>query len=154
MLAAFWPQFEEKDRFPITITELKNKKIEIDDITIKTKALDKQKSTLVKNSIGYRIEYEGKSFVFTGDVGYNENVVKLSKKADLLLMESSVPNEKKMADHITPGLAGEIATKVRANKLILNHFYFPDELNKIKKQAQKTFKGSIILAKDLMEIEI
>jgi len=152
MLAAFWPQFEEKDRFPITITELKNKKIEIDGILVKTKVLDEQKSTLIKNSIGYRIEYNGKSLVYTGDVGYNENVIKLAKKADLLLIESAVPVETE--GHLTPSQAGELAGKARVNKLILTHFYPAVERIDILAEAKKNFKGEITLAKDLMEIEI
>ena len=152
MLAAFWPNFEEKVNFKVEIIELKNKKIEIDGIAIKTKSLDEQTSTLIKNSIGYRIEYGGKSFVYTGDIGYNENVIKLAKKADLLLIESAVPEP--MEGHLTPSQAGELAAKAKVKKLVLTHFYPAVERIDILAEAQKTFKGEIILAKDLMEIEI
>lgn len=152
MLAAYWPNFEEKTKFKVDIIELKNKKIEINDIVIKTKSLDEQRSTLIKNSIGYRIEYEGKSFVYTGDVGYNKNVTKLAKKADLLLIESATPIL--VADHLTPSQAGELASESKVKKLVLTHFYPAVERIDILGEAQKTFKGPIILSKDLMEIEI
>lgn len=152
MLVAYWPNFEEKVSFKVEIIELKNKKIEIDGIMIKTKSLDEQTSALIKKSIGYRIEYGDKSFVYTGDVGYNENVVKLSKKADLLLIESAKPSP--VNDHLTPSQAGELATKAKVKKIVLTHFYPAVERINILSEAQKTFKGEIILAKDLMEIEI
>jgi ribonuclease BN (tRNA processing enzyme) len=152
MLAAFWPQFEENAKFKVEITELKNKKVEVDGFTVKTKALDEQGNTLVKNSIGYRIEYDGKSFVFTGDVGYNENVIKLAKKADVLLIESAVPEPEK--GHLTPSQAGELAAKAKVKKLLLTHFYPAVERIDILAEAKKTFDGEVVLAEDLMEIEI
>lgn len=152
MIAAFWPQFEESAKYKIDIIELKNKKIEVDSFIVKTKALDEQGNTLVKNSIGYRIEYDGKSFVFTGDVGYNENVIKLAKKADVLLIESAVPESEK--GHLAPSQAGELATKAKVKKLVLTHFYPAVERIDILGEAQKTFDGEIVSAEDLMEIEI
>lgn len=152
MLAAFWPQFEEKVEFTVNITELKNKKLEIGDFTVNTVPLDEQGSTLVKNSIGYRIEHNGKSFVFAGDVGYNEKVIKLAKNADVLLIESAVPTPEKL--HLTPKQAGELAAKAKVKKLVLTHFYPAVERIDILSEARKTFNGEIILAEDLMEIEI
>lgn len=152
MLAAFWPNFEEKAGYKINIIELKNKKMDINGILVKTKSLDEQNSTFLKNSVGYRLEYQGKSFVYAGDVGYNENVIKLAKKADLLLIESAVPEPAE--GHLTPSQAGELAEKAKVKKLVLTHFYPAVERIDILSEAQKTFKGEIILAKDLMEIEI
>jgi len=152
MLAAYWPQFEEKATFKVNIIELKNTKTELDNFTIKTKSLDEQGNTLIKNSVGYRIEHGGKTFVFTGDVGYNENIIKLARKADLLLIESAAPT---ITDgHLTPSQAGELATKAKVKKLVLTHFYPAVEKIDIKAEAAKTFNGEIIIAEDLMEIEI
>lgn len=152
MTAAFWPQFEEKAKYKIEITELKNKKLEVDGFIVKTKSLDEQGNTLVKNSIGYRVEYGGKSFVYTGDVGYNEDVVKLARKADLLLIEAAVPEPEKT--HLTPSQAGELAAKARVKKLVLTHFYPAVERTDILGQASRKFSGEIVLAEDLMEIYI
>jgi len=152
MLAAFWPQFEENSTFKVSITELKNKKVELDSFIIKTKSLDKQANTLIKSSIGYRIEHKGKSFAFTGDVGYNEDVIKLAKKVDLLLIESATPVE--TDGHLTPAQAGELATKAKVKKLVLTHFYPAVEQIDIKTEAAKIFSDEIIIAEDLMTIEI
>lgn len=152
MLAAFWPQFEENSMFKVSIIELKNKKVELDSFIIKTKSLDEQGNTLIKNSIGYRIEHEGKAFVYTGDVGYNENVVKLAKKVDLLLIEAASPIS--VEGHLTPSQAGELATSAKVKKLVLTHFYPTVEKIDILGEAKKTYDGEVVLAKDLMTIEI
>ncbi|MFA6099003.1 MAG: MBL fold metallo-hydrolase [Patescibacteria group bacterium] len=153
MLAAFWPQFEEKAKYKVSITELRNKQLEIGEFTLKTRSLDKPGNTLVKNSIGYRIEHGGKSFVYTGDVGYNKDVIKLAKKADLLLIESAKPTQE-MDGHLTPQEAGKLASEAKVKKVVLTHFYPVVERIDIMAEARKTFNGEIVLAEDLMEIEI
>lgn len=157
LVKIYFVNFYKKIKFKIKVKELTNSTIRFPHWTLRTiKSSKNEGLTRYKNAIALRVTCQNKSFVYAGDVRYEETkpIINISQKVDALLIEAAAPNEKKMADHITPGLAGEIATKVRANKLILNHFYFPDELNKTKKQAQKTFSGEIILAKDLMEIEI
>ncbi|MDD5040586.1 MAG: MBL fold metallo-hydrolase [Patescibacteria group bacterium] len=152
MLQAYWPQFYEKAGYPVAMTEMKNSHIEIGNVMVKTRALEEQTSTLVKNSIGYRVEYEGLSFVYTGDVGFSEAVVKLAKKADLLLIDSAAAQP--MPGHCTPSQAGELASKARVKKLALTHFYPAVERIDILGEARKTFQGEIIIAQDLMEITI
>ncbi len=46
-------------------------------------------------SIGFRVEAEGKSIVYSGDTDYCENIVRLGKNADLLILECSFPDERK-----------------------------------------------------------
>ncbi|MFH1207805.1 MAG: ribonuclease Z [Patescibacteria group bacterium] len=152
MLAAFWPSFYEQGGFTVNITELKKDRQETEGLTIRTRKLDEQGSTLVKNSVGYRIEYGGRSFVYTGDVGYNANVIKLAKKADVLLIDSGAVQP--MDGHLTPAQAGELAAKAKAKKLVLTHFYPAVERIDILGEARKNFSGEIVLAEDLMEIEI
>ena len=47
----------------------------------------------------------------------------LSKAADFLICESALPDELKAKGHLTPSLAGEIATRANVRKLVLTHFY-------------------------------
>jgi ribonuclease BN (tRNA processing enzyme) len=74
-------------------------------------------------SLGYRIISEGKSVVYSGDTDYCENMITLSQGADLLISECALPDELKVTGHLTPSLAGEIAQKAGAKKLVLTHFY-------------------------------
>ncbi len=106
-------------------------------------------------SIGLRVEdRSGKAIVYSGDTGYCEEMVDLARDADLLILESSFPDEKEIKGHLTPSRAGDIATRSGAKKLLLTHFY-PECLNvDIEAQCRKTYQGELILATDLMSLSV
>jgi len=107
------------------------------------------------HSLGFRIEdSSGKVIVYSGDTGYCEEMVDLARDADLLILESSFPDEKEIKGHLTPSRAGDIATRSGAKKLLLTHFY-PECLKvDIEAQCRKTYKGKLILATDLMSLSV
>jgi ribonuclease BN (tRNA processing enzyme) len=96
----------------------------------------------------------GDFIVESGDTDFSENLVVLAKNADLLICESALPDELKIAGHLTPSLAGEIATQANVRKLVLTHFYPECDQVDIEKQCRKTWSGPLILAEDLMKITI
>lgn len=106
-------------------------------------------------SVGYRIEWQdGKSIVISGDTDYCESIVTLSRKADLLILESSFPDGKKVEGHLTPSLAGRIARESGCKRLLLTHLYPICDQHDILKQCEQVYQGETILAEDLMRIEI
>ncbi|MGB9629057.1 MAG: MBL fold metallo-hydrolase [Thermodesulfobacteriota bacterium] len=109
----------------------------------------------LQGSVGFRIELKNrKTIAFSGDTDYCQNIVDLALKVDLLVLECSFPDGQKVEGHLTPSLAGRIATESQCQKLLLTHFYPPcDEVN-ILQQCQKTFKGEIILGEDLLRIPV
>lgn len=136
--------------FKLTIKEFPKEKFTSDNFSIKTKPM------LHGNTkcIGYRIEAEGKSVVYSGDTDYCENVVSLAKNADVLITECSFPDELKAPNHLAPASAGRIAHEAEVNTLVLTHLFPECDKFNIKKQAQKIFKGKVIIAKDLMRIKV
>jgi ribonuclease BN (tRNA processing enzyme) len=108
-----------------------------------------------EESIAYRITSpNGISVVYSGDTDYSHNLVNLARNADLLICESAHPDELKVKGHLTPSLAGEIASLANVRKLVLTHFYPECDLVDIEKQCRKTFVGPLILAEDLMRIDL
>ena len=104
-------------------------------------------------SVAYRINRsDGESVVYSGDTDFSDNLVTLAKNADLLICESALPDELKVPGHLTPSLAGEIATQANVRKLVLTHFYPECDQVDIEKQCRKTWSGPLILAEDLMKI--
>ena len=104
------------------------------------------------SSIGFRVEAEGKSMVYSGDTDYCENIIRLGENADLLILECSFPDERKSSGHLTPSLAGRIARETSCKKLLLTHFYPVFQGIDIKKECQKEFSGDIVLAVDGMKL--
>ena len=106
-------------------------------------------------SVGYRIEFnDGKSLVISGDTDYCKNIVDLASKADLLVLECSFPDEKKVEGHLTPSLAGRIASESQCKRLLLTHLYPICDQYDILTQCRQFYQGEIILGEDLMRIKI
>lgn len=104
-------------------------------------------------SIAFRITNDsGVSAVYSGDTDYSENLIKLSKDANLLICESALPDALKVKGHLTPSLAGKIAEQADVKNLVLTHFYPECEQADIKQECSKTYSGSLFLAQDLMKI--
>lgn len=109
----------------------------------------------IPESVGYRIEFtDGKTIAVSGDTDYCETVVNLASGVDLLVLECSFPDSKKVEGHLTPSLAGRIGSESRCKKLLLTHFYPACDQFDILNQCRATFDGEIILAEDLMRIRI
>jgi ribonuclease Z len=100
---------------------------------------------------------EGASFVYSGDTAYNESLVKLSKKATVLVHESSFANDKKdfakEVLHSTAEDAATVAKKAGVKSLVLTHIsprYL--ETDVLLKEASKIFKNTTIV-KDFDKLE-
>jgi len=136
----------------IPINKINNKKISKNnknDIIIKS-----IKSKHTDNSVSYRIENNNKSIVYSGDTDYSQNIIKLSKNADLLVLDCSFPDNNKVKGHLTPSFCGKIATKSGVKKLVLTHFYPECDKVDVKKECSKKYNGKIVLAKDFMKIVV
>ncbi len=106
-------------------------------------------------SLAYRITApDGKSVVYSGDTDLCDNLVMLAKGVDVLICESALPDETKIPGHLTPSLAGRIATRAGVKKLVLTHFYPECDAVDVSQQCRKTYHGPLVLAEDLMEIEL
>jgi ribonuclease BN (tRNA processing enzyme) len=92
--------------------------------------------------------------VYSGDTDYSDNLVYLAKDSDLLICESALPDQLKVDGHLTPSLAGKIATRANVKKLVLTHFYPECDQADIEKECRKTYSGPLVLAEDLLKIEL
>ena len=102
-------------------------------------------------SLAYRIDTaQGISLVYSGDTDACESLIDLATGTDLLICEASMPDGQKVTGHLTPSLAGTIAARAEAKRLVLTHLYPPCDKVDIVKQARSTYKGPIVMAEDLM----
>jgi len=125
--------------------------------SLRLKAFTVQSTPVEHNpeSIAYRITSTGGySTVYSGDTDYSENLIALSNGADLLICESALPDDLHLKGHLTPSLAGNIATRAGVKKLVLTHFYPECDQVDIEQECRKTYNGPLVLAEDLMRIQI
>lgn len=106
-------------------------------------------------SVAYRIEFkQGRSVTFSGDTDYCAALVELAGGTDLLVLECSFPDGKKVEGHLTPSLAGRIAAESRCKRALLTHLYPVCDHFNVLGACQEVFKGEILLGQDLMRVRI
>lgn len=109
----------------------------------------------IESSIGYRLTApDGSCAVYTGDTDDTENIIELGRDADLMICEAAMPDGKKIAMHLTPSLAGRLASRAGVRKLVLTHFYPEAEGADLEAECRKTYSGPLAIAHDLMTFNI
>ncbi|MCK9897350.1 MBL fold metallo-hydrolase [Frankia sp. AgB32] len=95
---------------------------------------------------GIRIEAPTGSLGFTGDTGYNENLVTLARDADILLAEASLREpDHTNHGHLSGTEVGRVASRAGVRELVLTHFTAPEPAWKQARQADAAteFSGPI-----------
>ncbi len=142
----FW--VEPQEPYPLKFVE-GVKKIKIDDIEIE---LFEIKHVQWYQSLGIKIKFEGKSVVYTGDVGGENNLQYLkdmAKDIDLLMIEAGCADPS--PTHLTIDQVIEISNDANVGKTVATHIR--DENLQIFKEKTRKY-DRITLAEDLMKIEI
>jgi len=136
--------------YHLTIKEISKKPLLFHDLKIFAKPM-----AHIPESVGYRIEFQdGKSIAVSGDTDYCKNIIDLAFGVDLLVLECSFPDEKKVEGHLTPSLTGRIGLELNCKRLLLTHFYPVCDQIDLLEQCRRVYKGEIIIGEDLMEIKI
>lgn len=124
----------------------------------------------IKPAYGYRIEYDGRSAVISGDTRYNENVVKFGAGADLLIHEVAMARPE-LADephiqrilnhHTTPREAGLVFARAKPKLAAYTHLVMlagediaPPSIQELIAQTRETYAGPLEVGEDLMSFEI
>jgi ribonuclease BN (tRNA processing enzyme) len=140
----------EPQSYQLTIKEISRKGLVYRDLKILSRPM-----AHISESVGYRIEFKDrKSMAVSGDTDYCQNIIDLAFEVDLLILECSFPDGKKVEGHLTPSLAGRIALESGCKKLLLTHLYPVCDQFDILDQCRQVYQGEIILGEDLMRIGI
>ncbi len=115
----------------------------------------------IRESVAYRITFKrnssfkrSRSVTISGDTDYSQNLVDLAADTDLLVLECSFPDGKKVDGHLTASLAGRIGKEARCKRLLLYHLYPPCEKADIIGQCSTAYKGELSIARDRMRIKL
>lgn len=109
-------------------------------------------------TLAYRVTSEDGEFVYSGDTEPCRDIMDLASEADLLIHECSFPPGAKVTNHTTPSTLAEILEEYNKEigSLCLTHFY-PDMKGHERESVyrlRRYFDGDIILAEDLMKLEL
>ena len=111
-------------------------------------------------AFGYRVDYDGKTVVVSGDTSFSENLMKKSEGADLIVHEVMGASDMLMKNplikgvlevHTTPAQAGTLFSKVQPKLAVYTHLLlFGVSEEDLVTQTRKTYSGPLKVGQDLM----
>lgn len=121
----------------------------------------------VEPAYGYRIDYEGRSVVLSGDTRISDNLVRAAAGVDLLVHEVASPEtfvragvnperaKSVVAHHVTPEQAGEVFERTKPRLAVYSHIVLPTATaDDLVPATRKTYSGPLEVGEDLMVIEV
>ena len=124
----------------------------------------------IKPAVGYRIDYDERSVVLSGDTNFSENLIKHAIGADLMIHEVAVFNAELLnlpafqhiqSIHVTPRQAGTVFTRIHPKLAVYSHIAQlgtpeapPPGLAEIVSDTRKTYQGPLAVGEDLMAFDI
>jgi ribonuclease Z len=119
----------------------------------------------VEPAYGYRIDYNGRSVVLSGDTRTSENLIRAAEGVDLLVHEVVSPQtfaganperaKSVIAHHVTPEQAGEIFARTKPRLAVYSHIVPPTATSDhLIPGTRKTYDGPLEVGEDLMVIEV
>ena len=147
--------FKEKDRWNIDLNKLKKLGLKRGRWLKKLKKYGeaKYKGKLVKLEKVANLK-RGLKVVYSGDTKPCNNVLKLSKEADLLIHDATFLEEEGTKAHADVTQAAKIAKKARVKQLILTHISRRyTDVKELEEKARKVFPNSKV-AYDFMKVKI
>ena len=148
---------------------------EKDGVTVT--AFENYHGDAIKPSYGYRIDYDGRSVVISGDTKYSENLIKYSTGVDLLIHTVAAANEELLqqdtaaaekariilAHHTPPEDAAKVFNETNPKLAVFTHMVLISTDMKYSKPTQESivestraagYTGPLEIARDLMSFEI
>lgn len=103
----------------------------------------------------YRIKSGSKVLAYSGDTEDCPGVRRACHQANVAVIETSWPAELNPTFHLTGGEVGKIAQAEGVKKVVATHVapYYLQKFD-VKKEIKQTYKGPVVIAKDLMKIKV
>ncbi|MFS4436903.1 MBL fold metallo-hydrolase [Paracoccaceae bacterium GXU_MW_L88] len=119
----------------------------------------------ITSSVGYRVDYNGHSVVFSGDTTYDENIVTASEGVDLLVHENGMATaelmereaiQKIMAHHTDPVDVGRIFAAAAPQMAVYNHMVLLGgaPISEVITKTRETYDGPLVIGEDMMQFVI
>ncbi len=138
---------------------------------VKVTAFAVDHGELIKPAYGYRVDYDGRSVVISGDTRFDRNLIAAAKGADLVVHEVALASEELLASseqfqrivahHTTPEEAGIVFAEISPKLAVYTHFVIlsgptiPEApLSTLIPRTRKNYGGPLVVGEDLMSFDI
>lgn len=149
-IMATFPSFSNPP-FGVRIKEVGSRSFEIGDTLVVPKPVVHVPDL---NCVGYRLEYNKKTAVYSGDAQYCDSLVRLCDDADVAVLDCSFPANQPGPVHMHAGECGRVAREAGVGQLILSHFYPIADRYDVKAQAGEQYGGKIRKGRDLLTVAL
>ncbi len=137
---------------------------------VRVTAFEVDHGEAIKPAYGYRVDYQGKSVLLSGDTRFSENVIRHGMGVDLLvhavagakpeLLDN--PVVRRILDHHTlPPEAATVFTRTKPKLAVYTHIVLqrtdtvpPPTIEEIVAETRKTYSGPLQAGEDLMSFDI
>jgi ribonuclease BN (tRNA processing enzyme) len=147
-------QWSENDvPFKIDMKVFKKEK-KFDNLKVSAMPVDHSKT---KPSLTYKFEHGGKTFVYSGDINWTENIrdfIEFCKDVDLLIIENGRPIGWKGKEHLEPFQISQIARDANPKKIVVVHLTDINSPAEVKDAITEFYDGEVIVARDGMGMEV
>jgi ribonuclease Z len=125
---------------------------------------------VIKPAYGYRVEYDGRVAVISGDTRPHPNVIKYGKDADLLVHEVCAMKpellrnpqmQRILAHHTTPREAGRVFAQAVPKMAAYTHLVLLASdnvpsmtIDELVAETRESYQGPLIVGEDLMSFDI
>ncbi len=106
------------------------------------------------DSVGYRLEDDRISVVYSGDATPHGELTQLATGADLLITECSFPAGWETEDHLNADTVAAIAQQAAVKSLVITHRYPPALAVDLAAQIHSRYDGEVILAHDGLRLRV
>jgi ribonuclease Z len=133
---------------------------------VRVLAFEVDHGAAITPAYGYRVEYDGRVVVISGDTRYNENVIRYGEGADLLIHEVAIVRpelisvpfiQRIMAHHTTAREAGMVFSRTRPKLAAFTHLVFlasetvpPASIADLIDETRQSYSGPLEVGEDLM----
>ena len=138
---------------------------------VKVTAFEVDHGDLIKPAFGFRIDYDGRSVVLSGDTRFNENLIKHATGVDLLVHQVAMAKDELLAKservrtilahHTKPGEAGTVFTRAKPKLAVYYHFVLQGDPSvpaptekEVEEATRATYAGPLVLGEDMMAFVI
>jgi ribonuclease Z len=138
---------------------------------VKVTAFEVDHGDLIKPAYGYRVDYDGRSVIISGDTRYSRNLEEHSQGATLIIHEVAIANEDYyakvpivryiMGHHIAADEAGALFARLRPKLAAYTHLvclgapgYPVPTVADVERKTRETYSGPLALGTDLMAFDV
>jgi ribonuclease Z len=159
-----------RENAAITTEEFEQDGVVYESAGLRVIAFTVDHGAAIKPAYGYRIEYDGRCAVISGDTRYNENVVKFAAGADLLIHEVAMAPpqlaqeahiQRILNHHTSPREAGLVFARANPKLAAYTHLVLLASkdvaaplIEDLIAETRETYAGPLVVGEDLVCFEI